>query len=94
MPSSSSDMNLSNCIVDVKGRKIVLYSIRGRAHDSPAFREMIKNVPDGARCVMLDARYDVHKNYKMIRNAGRRPVICTCKNHTVKGLGPRTKTLR
>ena len=68
----------------VKGRKIVLYSIRGRAHGSPVFREMIKGVPGSTRCVMLDARYNVHKNYKMICNAGRRPVICTCKNHAVR----------
>ena len=55
---------------------------------------MIKNVPDGVRCVMLDAEYDAHENYKMIRSTGRRPVICTRKNHVVKGLSPRAEMLR
>ena len=35
---------------------------------------------------MLDAGYDVIKNYKMIRDAGRKPVICTRKNHVARGL--------
>ena len=55
---------------------------------------MIKKVPDGVRCVMLDAEYDAHENYKMIRSTDRRPVICTCKNHVVKGFGPRAEMLR
>ena len=67
---------------------------RGRAHDSPVFREMIKNVPDGVGCVMLDAGYDAHENYKMIRSTGRRPVICTRKNHVKKGFCPRAEMLR
>ena len=82
-------------VTDVKGRKIVSCAVtRGRAHDSPVFREMIKNVPDGVGCVMLDAGYDAHENYKMIRSTGRRPVICTRKNHVVKGFGPRAEMLR
>ena len=68
--------------------------IRGRAHDSPVFREMIKNVLDGVGCVMLDAGYDAHENYKMIRSTGRRPVICTRKNHVVKEFGPMAEMLR
>ena len=55
---------------------------------------MIKKVPDGAGCVMLDAGDDAHENYKMIRSTGRRPVICTCKNHVVKGCGPMAEILR
>ena len=39
-------------------------------------------------------RYDARKNYKMIRDTGRRPVICTRKNHVVKGFGPRAEMLR
>ena len=35
---------------------------------------------------MLDAGYDVIRNYKMIRDAGRKPVICTHKNHVAWGL--------
>ena len=82
-------------VTDVKGRKIVSCAItRGRAHDSPVFREMIKKVPDGTGCVMLDAGYDAHENYKMIHNTGRRPVICTRKNHVVKGFSPRAEMLR
>ena len=82
-------------VTDVKGRKIVSCAVtRGRAHDSPVFREMIKNVPDGVGCVMLDAGYDAHENYRMIHNTGRRPVICTRKNHVVKGFGPRAEMLR
>ena len=61
---------------------------------SPVFREMIKKIPDGAGCVMLDAGYGAHENYRMIRNMGRRPVICTRKNHIVKGFGPRAEMLR
>ena len=74
-----SGANSSNCIViDVSGRKIVSCAVtQRRAHDSPVFREMIKKIPDGAGYVMLDAGYDAHENYKMIRNTGRRPVICT-----------------
>ena len=82
-------------ITDVKGRKIVSYAVtQGRAHDSPVFREMIKKIPDGAGCVMLDAGYDAHENYRMIRDTGRRPVICTRKNHVVKGFSPRAEMLR
>ena len=73
-------------VTDVRGRKIVSCAVtRGLAHDSPMFWEMIKKVPDGAGCVMLDAGYDANENYRMIRNTGRRPVICTRKNHVVKG---------
>ena len=43
---------------------------------------------------MLDAGYDARENYRMIRNTDRRPVICTCKNHAVKGFGPRAEMLR
>ena len=82
-------------VTDVKGRKIVSCVVtHGRAHDSPVFRDMIKKVPDGTGCVMLDAGYDAHENYKMIRNTGRKPVICTRKNHVVKGFGPRAEMLR
>ena len=35
---------------------------------------------------MIDARYDATRNYKMIRDAGRKPVICTRKNHVARGL--------
>ena len=42
-------------VTDVKGRKIVSCAVTLRwAHDSPVFREMIKKIPDGAGCVMLD----------------------------------------
>ncbi len=79
-------------IVDAKGRKIVFCAvIKGCAHDSPIFREMFENVPDGLGCVMLDAGYDAVKNYKMIQDSGRRPVICTLKNHVVRGFGPEAR---
>ena len=55
---------------------------------------MIKKVPDGAGCVMLDAGYGAHENYRMICNTGRRPAICTLKNHVVKGFSPRVEMLR
>ena len=55
---------------------------------------MIKKVPDGAGCVMLDAGYDAYENYRMIRSTGRRPVICTRKNHVVRGFDPRAEMLR
>ena len=42
--------------------------------------------PDGTGCVMLDAGYDAIKNYKMIRDAGRKPVICTRKNHVARNV--------
>ena len=61
-------------IVDARGRKIVSCAVTiGRTHDSPVFRRMFGSVPDGTGCVMLDAGYDAVKNYKMIRDAGRRP---------------------
>ena len=64
-------------MADSQGRKIVSCAVtRGRAHDSPVFREMFGKVPDGTGCVMLDAGYDAVKNYKVIRDSGRRPVIC------------------
>ena len=82
-------------MVDAKGRKIVSCAVtRGRAHDSPVFREMFGKVPDGTGCVMLDAGYDAVKNYKMIRDSGRRPVICTRKNHVARGFGPRAEMIR
>ena len=43
---------------------------------------------------MLDAGYDAHENYRMIRSTGRRPVICTRKNHVVMGFNPRAEMLR
>ena len=43
---------------------------------------------------MLDAGYDAHENYNMICDTGRKPVICTRKNHVVKGFGPRAEMLR
>ena len=74
-------------IVDASGKRIVSYEVtRGTAHDSPRFRQMFAMVPDGTGYVMLDARYDAIKNYKMIRDAGRKPVICTRKNHVARGL--------
>ena len=42
--------------------------------------------PDGTGCVMLDAGYDAIKNYKMIRDAGRKPMICTRKNHVARNV--------
>ena len=42
--------------------------------------------PDDTGYVTLDARYDAIKNYKMIRDVGRKPVICTRKNHVARGL--------
>ena len=82
-------------VTDVKGRKIVSCAVTpGRTHDSPVFREMIKKVPNGSGSVMLDAGYDAHENYNMICDTGRKPVICTRKNHVVKGFGPRAEMLR
>ena len=82
-------------IVDARGRKIVSCAVTiGRAHDSPVFREMFGKVPDGTECVMLDAVYDAVRNYKMIRDPDRRPVICTRKNHVARGFGPRAKMIR
>ena len=34
--------------------------------------------------MMLDAGYDAIKNYKVIRDAGRKPMICTRKNHVAR----------
>ena len=82
-------------VVDVEGRKIVSCAVPiGRAHDSPVFREMFGNVPDGTGRVMLDAGYDAVKNYKMIRDSGRRSVICTRRNHVARGFGPRAEMIR
>ena len=47
---------------------------------------MLVSGPDGTECVMLDAGYGAIKNYKMIRDAGRKPVICTRKNYVARGL--------
>ena len=77
-------------IVDAGGKRIVSCEVtRGTAHDSPRFRQMFAMVPDGTGCVMLDAGYDAIKNYKMIRDAGRKPVICTSKNHVARGADQR-----
>ena len=74
-------------IVDASGKRIVSYEVtRGTAHDSPRFRQMFAMVPDGMGYVMLDARYGAIKNYKMIRDAGRKPVICTRKNHVARNV--------
>ena len=74
-------------IVDAGGKRIVSCEVtRGTAHDSPRFRQMLAMVPDGTGCVMLDAGYDAIKNYKMIRDAGRKPVICTRKNHVARNV--------
>ena len=35
---------------------------------------------------MLDAGYDAIKNYKMIRDAGRKLMICTRKNHVARNV--------
>ena len=55
---------------------------------------MFGKIPDGTGCVMLDAGYDATKNYKMIRDSGRRPVICTRRNHVAWGFGPRAEMIR
>ena len=82
-------------MVEAKRRKIVSCAVtRRRAHDPPVFREMSGNVPNDTGCVMLDAGYDAVKNYKVIRNSGRRPVICTRKNHAARGFGPRAEMIR
>ena len=82
-------------VTDAKGRKIVSCAVtKGRAHDSPVFREIFGNVPNGTGRVMLDAGYDATKNYKMIRDSGRRPVICTRKNRVARGFGPRAEMIR
>ena len=36
--------------------------------------------------MMLDAGYDAIRNYKVIRDAGRKPVICTRKNHVARNV--------
>ena len=82
-------------VVGVEGKKIVSCAVtRGHAHDSPVFREMFGSVPDGTGCVMLDAGYEAIKNYKMIRDTGRTPVICTRKNHVARGFDPRAEMIR
>ena len=43
---------------------------------------------------MLDAGYDAHENYRMIRSTSRRTVICTRKNRVVNGFGPRAEMPR
>ena len=57
-------------------------------------QEMIKKVPDGVGCVMRNARYNAHKNYKTIRSADSRSVICTRKNHMVNGFDLRAVMFR
>ena len=47
---------------------------------------MLVSGPDGTECVMLDAGYGAIKNYKMIRDAGRKPVICTRKNYVARNV--------
>ena len=44
--------------------------------------------------MMLDVGYDVVKNYKMICNSGRRPIICTRRNHVARGFGLRAEMIR
>ena len=79
-------------MVDAKERRIVSCTVtRRRAHDSLVFQKMFKKVPAGTGCVMLDAGYGVIKNYEMIRDAGRKPAICTRKNHAARGFGSRAK---
>ncbi len=45
--------------------------------------------PDDTGCVMLDVGYDAIKNCKMIRDVGRKPMICTRKNHVARGADQR-----
>ena len=42
---------------------------------------------------MLDAGYDTHENYRMIRSTGIRHVICIHKNRVVNGFGPKAEML-
>ena len=82
-------------IVDASGKRIVPCEVmRGTAHDSLWFRRIFARVPSGAGCVMLDATYGAYKNYRMIRNSGRRPVIDPRKDHALKGYNPRAEMLR
>ena len=67
---------------------------RGRRHDSPAFREMLGRVPDGAGCVLLDAAHPSKKNCGMIADSGRSPVTCPKSNSAPRGFGPTGKMLR
>ncbi len=59
----------------------------GRRHDSPVFREMFGRwVPRGTGHVMLDAAYPCKANCEMIKDGGRRPVICPKSNMRPMGV--------
>ena len=66
----------------------------GGRHDSPAFRETCKNVPEGSGYVLLDAAYLARRNRDVIADSGRMPVICPRKNCRARGLDPMGKMLR
>ena len=74
-------------IVDADEKRIVSCEVTsGTAHDSPIFKQMFAVVSDGTGCVMLDAGYDAIRNYRMIRDAGRKLMICTRKNHVARNV--------
>ncbi len=58
----------------------------GRRHDSPVFREMLEGrIPRGAGHVMPDAAYPCRDNCEMIKDGGRRPVMCPKSNMRPRG---------
>ena len=81
-------------MVEARGKIVSCVVTRGHAHNSLVFREMFGKVPDGTGFVMVDTGYDATKNYKMIRNSGKRPVICTRKNHAARRFGSRAEMIR
>ena len=77
------------------GSKILAFNVTdAHAHDSPVFRQMMKNIPSGTGIITLDSAYDAYINCKMIVDTGRRPVIKPKSNSKVKGYSPRAKMVR
>ena len=81
-------------LVSPHGMIVACEVTRGRAHDSPIFRDMFKMVPDGSGHVLLDAAYLAKQNCQIIADSGRTPVICPKENSKPRGFSPMGKMLR
>ena len=63
----------------------------GMANDSPHLRAMTETLPEGDGDVLADAAYGGVQNCNAIRDSGRRYIIDTKSNDTIKGFNARLR---
>ena len=66
----------------------------GNASDSPYLRLMVGTLPEGDGDALADAAYGEVKNCNAIRDSGRRAIIDSKSNTTIKGFNIRAQMLR